>query len=130
MEFFLSLPRFTVAHEEKARIVKNKRFDWPKFEPEDDNDKWLDSEQGTTENLPVYVHDTNEKFKLRAKMSFKMFTRTTDDDTSEKESAAMSEDVEVKVKQPQEQKLLPKVSNIPQVEAQQGLLSVAIEHEC
>ena len=102
---------------------------WPKFEPEDDNEKWLDREVGTTENLPVYVHDTNEKYKVRAKMSFRMFTRTTGDNTSEKESAAASEDVEVKVKQPQEQKLLPKVSNIPPEEAQQELLSVAIEHE-
>ena len=84
---------------------------------------------GTTENLPVYVHDVIEKYKVRAKMSFRMFTRTTSEKTSEKESeAAPSKDAEVKVKQPQKQELLPKVSNIPQEEAQQKLsVSVAIE---
>lgn len=85
---------------------------------------------GTTENLPVYVHDINEKYKVRAKMSFRMFMRTTNQKASEKESEAAPSkeaDVEVKVKQPQEQELLPKVSNISQEEEQQVLLSVAIE---
>ena len=100
---------------------------WPRFKPEDD-ENGLDREVGTTENLPVYVHDVIEKYKVRAKMSFRMFTRTTSKKTSEKESeAAPSRDAEVKVKQPQEQELLPKVSNVPQEEAQQELLSVAIE---
>ena len=122
---------FTGLGKESVQVVKNRRFLWPKFKPEEDNTERLDSEEASSDNLPVYVHDTNKGYKVRTKMSFSIFTRTTDDNSSEKESASVGESSEVKVKPGplQLQKLLPKVSNIPQEGSQQELLSVAIEHD-
>lgn len=103
----------------------------------------MDSEEASSDNLPVYVHDTNEGYKVRTKMSFSIFTRTTDDNSSEKESASVGKSSEVKASASvgessevkakpgplQLQKLPPKVLNIPQEGSQQELTSVAIEHD-
>lgn len=119
---------FTKVSSQRAQVVKNKQLLWPEFKPERDAGE-LDSEEASTDNLPVYVHDASKQFKMRTKMCFGMFIRETNTDSTEKEAAKGNDydSFEVKEKLPQKApQLLPKVSNVPRG-SQSEVLSVPIE---